>query len=276
MRNNSIEELNARMGNNSLDILNQFFGSEVSYFYNHYAKLDPNRKIEITLADSIYETVMQLNMSKSQKDIIIMQGKYRTDSLNGTVILCNDIKQDGVQVVFSLKALAQYMSNNDVLTPIGTINHEFTHANDFVDFAEYLGVTDSEAIIRSENWFTVQMWSEFHARRNGFLRVLKAATNETLSFPEGYAEHELELIRTMWREKLEENELYELMQLCGRYSVIEEVFPEEVTSFNEDMLNGVYSGIKLCVCNQIYSFCEKHKSFDEFINDIDILKSLIT
>lgn len=44
------------MEDNSLDILNQFFGSEVQYFYDHYAKYDPNRKIEVTIAaDSIYE-----------------------------------------------------------------------------------------------------------------------------------------------------------------------------------------------------------------------------
>ena len=265
------------MENNSRDILDQFFGSEVNYFYKHYAKIDSNRKIEITLAaDSIYETVMQLNVSKTQKNIIIRQGKDVTDSLNGTVILCNDIERDGVQVIFSLKSFAHYLSNNDVFTPIGTINHEFTHANDFIDFAEYLGVTDSESVLKNENWFAVQMWSEFHARRNGFLRVLNAATNETLSFPEGYAEHELELIRTKWKERLEENELYELMQLCGRYSVIEEIFSDKVTGFKEDMLKGVYSGIKLYICNQIYSFCKNHKSFNEFVDEIDIFGSLIT
>lgn len=265
------------MKDNSLDVVNQFFGAEAQYFYDHYAKYDPKRRIEITLADkSIYETVMNMNVPSVQKDIIMMQGKAVTDSLNGTVILCNDIEKDGIQVIFSLQALVNYLQNDDIATPLGTINHELTHANDFADFAEYLGVTDTETIMRNENWFTVQMWSEFHARRNGFLRALNVITNNTLQFPEDYLENEIELIRNMWNKSREQNELYELMQLCGRYSILEEVFTGKTKGFNEEMLNRVYSGLKLLVCNRIYSFCKTHKTFDDFIEDIDSFKALIS
>ena len=265
------------MDNNTHAVLNQFFGAEIQYFYNHYAKEDPKRKIEIVLAaESIYEAIMHQNISKIQKSIIEKQGKRVTDNLNGLVILCKDISRDGIKVLFSLQAIGDYLSKDDYFTPLGTIIHEFTHANDFIDFAEYLGETDSEVVMSNEYWFTVQMWSEFHARRNGFLRVLNAATNETLSFPEDYYEHEIELIRTRWKKQLEENELYELMQLCGRYSVIEEVFSDKTSGFNNDLLKGVYSGAKLFVGNQIYRFCKDHQSFEVFVNDMDDLKSLIT
>ena len=74
------------MEDNSLDILNQFFGSEVQYFYDHYAKYDPNRKVEVTIAaDSIYETAMSLDIPSMQKEILLMQGKEVTDRLNGAV-----------------------------------------------------------------------------------------------------------------------------------------------------------------------------------------------
>lgn len=154
--------------------------------------------------------------------------------------------------------------------------HLKTHANDFMDFAEHLGTNDSETVMHDELWFTVQMWSEFHARRNGFLRVLNAATNNTLQFPEDYMANEIALIRSMWNERREENELYELMQLCGRYSILEELFPDETNGFNEDMLKGVYSGMKLFVCNRIYKFCTEHKTFDVFIKDAEKLRSLIS
>ena len=261
------------MEDNSLDILNQFFGSEVQYFYDHYAKYDPNRKIEVTIAaDSIYKTAMSLDIPSMQKEILLMQGKEVTDRLNGTVILCNDIEKDGVQIILSQHA---FFHKDDGLTLVGTVNHEFTHANDFIDFAYHINTTDSELVMRHDNWFPLQMWSEYHARHNGFLRVLNAATGGTLEYPDEYLEHELELIKSNWRSQRDENELYELMQLCGRYSVLEDLYPEKLKGFYEDMLKGEYSGVKLFICNQIYKFCKSHSDFETFIDDIDKFKSLI-
>lgn len=255
------------------DIIQQLFNAEAQYFYDHYAQYDPARKIGITISESIYDTIMQLDLSETQKNIIDMQGENITDSLNGSVVLCRDMNSDGVQVIFSMHS---FKYNDGGLTLLGTINHELTHANDFMDFAEHLGTNDSETVMHDELWFTVQMWSEFHARRNGFLRVLNAATNNTLQFPEDYMANEIALIRSMWNERREENELYELMQLCGRYSILEELFPDETNGFNEDMLKGVYSGMKLFVCNRIYKFCTEHKTFDVFIKDAEKLRSLIS
>ena len=261
------------MEDNGLDFLNNFFSSEVNYFYEHYAEYDSNRIIEVTIAtDSIYETAMHLNIPDIQKDILTMQGKDVTDSLNGTVVLCKNLKDDGVQIIISQHAL---LRDDGGITLIGTINHEFTHANDFFDFAEYLGITDSESVMQNDYWYSVQMWSEFHARRNGFLRAFTATTGDTLEYPDDYLIHEIELIKSNWRDRRGENELYELMQLCGRYFVLEELYPDRVIGFSEDMLKGEYSGIKLFVCNKIYEFCKTHSDFERFINDIDVFKSLI-
>lgn len=105
----------------------------MQYFYDHYAKYDPNRKIEVTIAaDSIYETAMSLDIPSMQKEILLIQGKEVTDRLNGTVILCNDIEKDGIQIILSQHA---FLHKDDGLTLVGTVNHEFTHANDFIDFA---------------------------------------------------------------------------------------------------------------------------------------------
>ena len=265
--------MNDLVKENNLDILKQFFESEVQYFYGHYAKYNPERKIDVTIADSIFETANKFAIPNIQKEALEIQGKTVTDALNGTVILCNDIKKDGVQIIISKQAV---LRDDGGLTLVGTINHEFTHANDFMDFADYLGTTDSESIMSNNYWYTMQMWSEFHARRNGFLRVLNAATGGTLEYPEDYMEHELRLIKSNWRDNRDANELYELMQLCGRYSVLEELYPQKLKGFVEDMLSGEYSGSKVLVCDRLYQFCKEHTDFERFINNIDVFKSLIS
>ena len=261
------------MEDSSQDIINQFFNGEIQYFYDHYADYDPNHIIEVRIAESIYEAALHLSIPDVQRETLMQQGKKVTDSLNGTVILLKDLEVDGLQIILSQHS---FKYNDGGLTLIGTINHEFTHAIDFLDFAKHLGISDSEAVMRDDDWFTLQMWSEFHARRNGFLRVLDAATGGTLEYPDDYLEHELELIRSKWKTQRDSNELYELMQLCGRYAVLEELYPDRINGFYNDMLKGEYSGVKLYICNRIYDFCKNHKSFKEFINDKDDLKTLIS
>lgn len=87
------------------DIIQQLFNAEAQYFYDHYAQYDPARKIGITISESIYDTIMQLDLSETQKNIIDMQGENITDSLNGSVVLCRDMNSDGVQVIFSLNTM---------------------------------------------------------------------------------------------------------------------------------------------------------------------------
>lgn len=255
-----------------LHIEKELLQSEADYFYaNHHDKNRDIIQVNIVLG-SIYDAAMNLELADEQKNILSLQGKDITDSLNGTVVLCKDIKRDGVHVIISQRPF--YSIDNG--TVFGTINHELTHANDFVDFANRIRTTESDLIMRNDYWHTLHMWSEFHARRNGFLRILKIAGGEATSFDDDFAIGEINLIREKWIELKDENELYELMQLCGRYSVIEELFSDKVSGFEKDLLEGVYSGIKLYICNQIYNFCKTHTSFDSFFEDKAVLKRLIT
>lgn len=261
------------MGDNSQDILKQFFDIELQYFYNHNADYNSNRKIEITIAESIYKTALHLSIPDILKDTLMTYGKDLIDNLNGTVVLLKDLKEEGVQVILSKHA---FMYNDNGQTLAGTISHELTHAHDFLDFADYLGTTNSELVMQNDIWYTLQMWSEFHARRNGFLRVLDVITGGTLDYPDDYLERELELIRSRWKSQRDADELYELMQLCGRYYVLEDLYSDKVNGFCEDMIKDEYHGLKLYVCNEIYEFCKTHTDFEKFIKDKDLLKTLIS
>ena len=53
------------------------------------ASLVANERMDIFAYMGIYETVMNMNVPSVQKDIIMMQGKAVTDSLNGTVAYAN-------------------------------------------------------------------------------------------------------------------------------------------------------------------------------------------
>ena len=253
-------------------MLEQFFGGEVNYFYQHFAEYDPDRKINITLSDSIFDAAMSMDLPIKQQEILRLQGKDVTDSLNGSVVLCKDMDRDGIQIIFSRRAF-EY---DDGVTLLGTINHEYTHANDFFDFARYLGTSDSDEIISNEYWRTLGLWSEFHARRNGFRRVLGAATGEKYAFPPDYMENEIQLLKERWQKSYLQDELYELMQMCGRYSVLEELDPGALSGFDVDMLQGFYSGMKRFVAGKIYRFCMLHTDFDSFIKDADVFRLLVS
>ena len=256
-----------------INLIEKLFASEINYFYNNYSDFDESKKIIISIAaESIYDLIMSMRIPQVQKDIIGSQGKLVTDSLNGSVVLGNDIEEDGVHAIFSLKAL-EYEDGG--LTFCGTVNHEYTHANDFIDFARFLGVSNANLILRNDKWFSVQMWSEYHARRNGYYRVLDLNTGGEWVFPENYDKELLLLTKKLWVNNRMENELYELMQVCGRYSILEDLFPKTINDFDRDILENVCDGEKRYACNCIYDFCVNHKNFNTFIKDIDLFSCLL-
>ncbi|MBE6028788.1 MAG: hypothetical protein E7226_01325 [Clostridiales bacterium] len=89
-------------------------------------------------------------------------------------------------------------------------------------------------------------------------------------------ENEIQLFRERWQKTYLQDELYELMQMCGRYSVLEELDSKDLSGFDADMLQGVYAGMKRFVAGRIYRFCASHTDFDSFIKEIDVFRSLVS
>ncbi|MGN6712903.1 hypothetical protein [Anaerocolumna jejuensis] len=187
---------------------------------------NPNARIQLSIVDNIYERCLEVVVDDLTKRLII---KNKDTYENGTVVpgKCLD---DIINVVISNKVF-EY----DEFTWKGTIHHELTHAYDYYDFANYLEVEYMSEIYKNKYYNCFISWSEFHARRVGFMHIWNSFYNES-NYNEGkenaqisFQQHILYLNKNINTS----NALYEFMQFCGRYSVFNDLYPNEFSDFDK-------------------------------------------
>ena len=252
--------------------LESFLTNELIYFYRNFHQYNQEHKIGFSIATSIYDAASKLDICQGQRIRLEVQGKANTDILNGTVILLRDLSDNGVQIILSK---AGFLREKDSYSIRGTISHEYTHAEDFFDYADWLGISSSDEVFEQRSLFTMQMRSEYHARRNGFTRVNDYVFGDNWMFDEEQTAEELALFRNAWIQGQKYDELYELMQVCGRYAVLEERNVSGLKNFDQDILCGTAESKKRILFNKIYNFCREHNTIDELMPDVNVLYSLI-
>lgn len=121
---------------------------------------------------------------------------------------------------------------------IGTIVHETTHVQDFAQYAQIVGATEYDEILRTDLHGMFNLWSEIHARANGYYFVCKYTCGE-----EGMCDPERlpditgrELPVQMNRLSREYHatqdgyqQAYLVAQYIGRLYTLQQFYPEDLT-----------------------------------------------
>lgn len=213
------------------------------FIFNQNCMLMP---YEILVTDCIYDKSIELCGSEKQKKDF-MEEKEWVKQLNGTVVLGKTL-QDTIYVLIDAKTF-EY----DNYTWRGTVFHELTHACDFYEFGKHFKYSMVDDMYKDEYFPSLKLWSEFHARKNGFKCIWKFIYNNiTYTEKIRLARQNFEL----WIDELQKNfDSYQLMQYLGRFSVINELFPNIFQKPCEEQ----------CI-NKLFRFLQDNKDFDGIKN----------
>lgn len=124
--------------------LSNILQEELLYFYNHIRDYDEKRNIDTAIVDDVYAKVLEYDMCVAQKDAVMKIGAALNNS-NGTVIFAPT--RDKTTLVVLSKQVLPKKDLNDVH---GTVLHELTHAHDFYDYADFLQISDHNALFNSQ------------------------------------------------------------------------------------------------------------------------------
>lgn len=250
-------------------ILSNILQEEIQYFYNYIRDFDEKRIIDIAMVDDVYDKILEYDMCDVQKKAVMKSGTVLNNT-NGTVILAPS-RDKTTLVVLSKKVLPQ----KDPDEVRGTVIHELTHAHDFYDYADFLQISDYNELFDSQYYNAFFLWTEFHARRNGYKRFIE------YKFRKGwkqFVKHRyefLEGIKANFSIHSSKGRLYDLIQAAGRYYTFIELCSSHTENFKEDILDGNVESNLLNILNEVYCFLAENNEFKQFVNNISIFDELL-
>lgn len=250
-------------------VLSNILQEELQYFYNHIRDYDEKRKIDIAMVDDVYAKVLEYDMCDVQKDAVMKEGAALNNS-NGTVIFA-PTKDKTTLVVLSKQVLPQ----KDLDEVHGTVLHELTHAHDYYDYAEFLQISDHNALFDSQYYNAFFFWTEFHARRIGYKRFIEYKFRKGWKQFKKHRYEFLEGIKANFSIHSSKGRLYDLMQAAGRYYAFIELCPSHTENFNGDILDGNVEINLIDILIEIYDFLALNSEFEQFVNNIVIFDDLL-
>lgn len=250
-------------------ILSNILQEELQYFYNHIRDYDETRNIDTAMVDDVYAKVLEYDMCDVQKEAVMRAGVTLNNS-NGTVIFA-PTRDKTTLVVLSKQVLPQ----KDLDEVHGTILHELTHAHDYYDYADFLQITDHNAIFDSRYYNAFFYWTEFHARRIGYKRFIEYKFRKGWKQFKKHREEFLEGIKANFLIHSSKGRLYDLMQAAGRYYTFIELCPSHAEDFKEDILEGNVETELINILNEVYHFLANNSEFEDLKKNIAIFDGLL-
>lgn len=193
----------------------------------------------------------------------ILSSNAQSD-FNGRMVPPRD-RKGKFSILINTEKVNEYTEKN-TFEYIGTFAHEMTHAVDYYQMAALEQLNSYDQLERTGLYTTFQLWSEFHARREGykFLNTFREMADgvverdkhiEWIKTKEG--PFQWNYYRKMYVAGDAQLKLYITMQFLGRYSVWNEWYPE---SFNGWTIKKD-SGSSMWLV-RIFEFLMEHKTLE--------------
>ena len=224
--------------------------------------------ISLILTDDLFND--RKKYSISVKDLkVVEQNKIQLMENNGTVVLSKNIEDD------HLVLISKSVFNYGDATWNGTIHHEFTHVYDLYNLLEFLGICDPDKLYDYAFYNNFVLWSEYHARINGFSRVLDLCYNDNRMIVLDKSNF-IEMMRTRLKNTYETNAAkYELVQLIARHVVLQQYTNNSLKPFHKTVLTDIVNNHDIPKIIKIYKFLGKYDTFHKFQNHIKTFHELM-
>lgn len=229
--------------------------------------------VEIEFTDDLYERRLELAFNEADINDVKDQKEF-IKNLNGTLVFPAR-SNEKPHILISNNAI------DDSMQFIGTIIHELTHIHDFYDFVNYYSIKCLRDIEKHYNFQSLYFWTEFHARKRGyyfFRKFVKSLIQdkETVKEQVKYIEEtECPFQFAYLKDELIKNEnnstqfMYNIMQFLGRYSVWQDLFPDECNEYTLPRELRDAFGDRII---DIYKFLYNHSTFEDIKDKFTKLK----
>ena len=165
---------------------------------------------------------------------------------NPDTSLSDNLEYISITVMFSSKVF-QF----DSYTWRGTVRHEFTHAHDYWDLADYLAVTEMDDIYDYQFYEVFRLWSEYRARKAGASNVFKQEYAH-FSTPEIFNICNISF-EQICHNLISASTAYDAMQDFGRYSALKELYSDKMPSIQiANEKNSLKKALSI-----LWSFCSR-------------------
>ena len=190
---------------------------QVQSFYNLRPAIKHKDQVSFIITDNVFTKRMEMAQTIRDKEIT-EQNKSFLQQVNGNVVW-GKTNQDPITVLISSKVFQV-----DTFTWQGTVHHEYTHAHDFWELADYLKLTEMDDIYDYEYYYPFEWWSEYRARKAGAMNVYQ---NEYANRSTADIHY---ICQTMFEDistrLMHVSSAYDAMQLFGRYSALKEMYDQ--------------------------------------------------
>lgn len=235
---------------------------QIRTFYDQRPNIQHKDQVQFVIATDVFAKRLELAQTERDKTVTIEQKDF-LQIVNGNVVW-GKTNNDPITAIFSSR-----LFQLDNFTWRGTVHHEYTHAHDFWDLADYLMITKMDDIYDYRFYNLFEWWSEYHARNAGAKNVYqheyaRNSISETISV----CNNSFSLI---CNGLVQATSVYEVMQLFGRYSALKEMYG--------DMMPPLQSANKKYgLANSIIAvgdFLHSHQEFNLICDSLDELEVLM-
>lgn len=190
--------------------------SQVRSFYSKRQGISHRDQVDFIITDDVFLKRMELVQSERDRNLTLQQKDF-LQSVNGNIVW-GKTNADKITVIIASKVFRY-----DDFTWRGTIHHEYIHAHDFWDLADYLAISNMDDIYDYQYYAPFDWWTEYHARVAGSSNVYQHeyAHNSFAST--------INVCNTMFEHickgLMQVSSVYDAMQWFGRYSSLKVMYP---------------------------------------------------
>lgn len=255
-----------------LDMLKFTFEALEKIYYKLFADVD-EIPVQVVIADDMNSA--HLEIRPDLKDYFMLDAP--DNGFNGRMVAPIDI-DDAFIILMNYHRILQYTEDGS-LTWMGTFAHELTHIHDYTEMSIKEKMSSYLPLEKIQDYIMFQMWTEYHARKKGYL-FLRYIFWQEGKLP-GEDEQKVYIREKEWPYHINEhykefhmnddgnNQMYITMQLLGRYSAWCDLFPD---SFNVRSFAKDYKANPWII--HLFSFLREHESLESIYPCFNDLKCI--
>jgi len=227
--------------------------------------------VNIAIPDDISKAYFELRSDHETE----FTNRLKLENYNGLVVPPKEFSES-----FTILINRNYLLDSlekDNRNWIGTLAHEATHIDDFMNFAKIMEVTDYDIIWDKSKFRMFHFWTEFNAKAKGYYFLRKHALDdirdETLLqyvLEEELPNHMKSLFESYHSTDDGDEQMYNVVHFLGRLHVLQDLYPMQFTN------DFVYEYFRQNIwMYELFIFLCSHTTLEKAYKDFDEMKEIL-
>lgn len=227
--------------------------------------------MDIMIVEDIGKAYAELRPDHAEREPNLIE-KQR--GYNGTTVPPKDYNGK-----FSILLSREYLRNLDEYSMdwVGTVVHEATHVNDFVDFSRMVGVNNFDIILVPQNYRMFHLWTEFHAKAVGYFFIRKYTfvdvkdEKQAKYIIETELPYQIKVMTDIYTSTDDGSvQMYYIVHFMGRLYVWQKLFPKH---FSDRLIKEIFTNNVWMY--ELYNYFKNHDTLKKAYEDFDTMKAIL-